>query len=32
LNQVYVAKHRVLERIRGLMADLTGSQALEPPR
>jgi RNA polymerase sigma factor (sigma-70 family) len=29
VNQVYVAKHRVLERIRGLMAELTGSMAME---
>jgi len=28
-NQVYVAKHRVLERIRGLMVELTGSDGSE---
>ncbi len=28
LNQVYVAKHRVLERIRGLLFELTGCEAM----
>jgi RNA polymerase sigma factor (sigma-70 family) len=29
VNQVYVSKHRVLERIRALMADLTGQEPEE---
>ncbi len=29
VNQVYVAKHRVLERIRGLLLELTGSDLSE---
>jgi RNA polymerase sigma-70 factor (ECF subfamily) len=29
VNQVYVAKHRILERMRGMMAELTGSVAME---
>jgi RNA polymerase sigma factor (sigma-70 family) len=28
VNQVYVAKHRVLERIRGLLLELTGSDSV----
>ncbi len=29
MNSVYVAKHRVIERIRRLMVELTGSDAIE---
>ncbi len=29
VNQVYVAKHRVLDRLRGIMMELTGCEAME---
>lgn len=32
VNQVYVAKHRVLERIRGLLLELTGSETIGEQR